>query len=204
MNEAKGNRRKKRSPGQTKGQSRPQTRPEGKSREIGALRRGAISAFILFHLLVITVVAVPLKAFAGVKELVMPYMRWSGLFQSWDMFGPDPVTVNAYVKAVIISRDRHMQVWSFPKMEDLDLGERFRKERYRKFLEVLPQPQYAPLWPDVAGHLARSLNNPADPPDKILLIEFQSDIHPGADESPEPVARPNVFYDDYLPPGELR
>ena len=154
MNDAKGNRRKKRNPGQTKSQGRPQTRPE-EGYEIGGLRRGAISAFILFHLLAITVVAVPLKAFAGVKELVMPYMRWSGLFQSWDMFGPDPVKVNAYVKAVIISRDRHMQVWSFPKMEDLGLGERFRKERYRKFLEVLPQPQYAPLWPGVASHLAQ-------------------------------------------------
>jgi hypothetical protein len=203
MNDPKGNRRKKRNPGQTRSQARPQTRQE-ETYEIGALRRGVISVFILFHLLVITVVAVPLKAFAGVKELVMPYMRWSGLFQSWDMFGPDPVKVNAYVKAVVISRDRHMQVWSFPKMEDLGLGERFRKERYRKFLEVLPQPQYAALWPGVAGHLARSLNNPADPPDKVLLIEFQSDIHPGADDSPEPAARPNVFYEDYLPPGEPR
>ncbi len=138
MNQAKGNRRNKRTPGQTKGQNRPQ-----ETYELGPLRRRMISAFILFHLLLITVVAVPLKAFAGVKDLVMPYMRWSGLFQSWDMFGPDPVKVNSYVKAVIISRDRHMQVWSFPKMEDLGFGERFRKERYRKFLEVLPQPQYA-------------------------------------------------------------
>jgi hypothetical protein len=204
MNEAKGNRRKKRIPGQAKGQSRSQTRPEEENYEIGALRRGGISVFILFQLFAITVVAVPLKAFSNVKELVMPYMRWSGLYQSWDMFGPDPVSVNSYVKAVIISRDRHMQVWSFPKMEELGFGERFRKERYRKFLEVLPQQQYAPLWPDVASHLARSLNNPADPPDKILLIQFQSDIHPGADGSTEPVPRPNVFYEDYLPPGALQ
>ena len=199
MSEAKGNRRKK-----TKAQRRPQTQAAEENLQTGALRRGVISAFILLHLFVITVVAVPLKAFSGVKDLVMPYMRWSGLFQSWDMFGPDPVKVNSYVKAVVISRDRHMQVWSFPKMEDLGLGERFRKERYRKFMEVLPQPQLALLWPDVAIHLARSLNNPADPPDKILLIEFQSDIHPGSVDSPEPVARPNVFYEDYLPPGALR
>ncbi|MEA2259190.1 MAG: hypothetical protein QOJ51_2015, partial [Acidobacteriaceae bacterium] len=204
MSEVKGKRRKKPTPGQTRGQIRPQTRTAAENQKAGALRRGAISAFILFHLFVITVVAVPLKAFSGVKALVMPYMRWSGLYQSWDMFGPDPVKVNAYVKAVVISRDRHMQVWSFPKMEDLGLGERFRKERYRKFMEVLPQPQYAPLWPDVASHLARSLNNPTDPPDKVLLIEFQSDIHPEGDDSPEPVARPNVFYENHLPPGALR
>src|SRR6201994_2085903 len=199
MNEAKANRRKK-----TKGQSRPQTQTAGENLQTGALCRGVISAFILFHLFVIMVVAVPLQAFLGVKALVMPYMRWSGLYQSWDMFGPDPVKVNTYVKAVVISRDRHMQVWSFPKMEDLGLGERFRKERYRKFLEVLPQPQFAPLWPDVASHLARILNNSADPPDKVLLIEFQSDIHPEGHDSPEPAAQPNVFYEDYLPSGALR
>ena len=193
MTDVKGNRRKKYTSGKTA--AHPQT---------ANLRRGAITAFILFHLFVITVVAIPLESFAGLKALVMPYMRWSGLFQSWDMFGPDPVKVNAYVKAVVISRDRHMQVWSFPKMEDLDLGQRFRKERYRKFLEVLPQPQYARLWPDVAGHLARSLNNPADPPDKILLIEFQSDIHPAGDHAPDPDARPNLFYEDYLPPGTFQ
>ncbi len=122
MSEAKGNRRKKPTPGRTRGQIRPQTRTAGEDQKAGALRRGAISVFILFHLFVITVVAAPLKAFSGVKELVMPYMRWSGLYQSWDMFGPDPVKVNAYVKAVVISRDRHMQVWSFPKMEDLGLA----------------------------------------------------------------------------------
>src|SRR5271165_3123676 len=204
MNEAKGNRRKKGAPGQAKGQSRPTTRPEEENFEIDALRRGAISVFILFHLIAITCVAVPLKALASVKELFMPYMRWSGLFQSWDMFAPDPLGVNSYVKAVVISRDRHMQVWSFPRMEELSLGERFREERYRKFTEVLPLQQNAPLWPDVARHLARSLNNQADPPDKILLIQFQSDIHAGADGSPDPVPRPNVFYDDYLQPGDLQ
>src|SRR5882757_6450576 len=99
MSDAKGNRRKKPTPGRTRGQIRPQTRTAGEDQKAGALRRGAISVFNLF---VITVVAVPLKAFSGVKEVVMPYMRWSGLYQSWDMFGPDPVKVNAYVKAVVI------------------------------------------------------------------------------------------------------
>jgi hypothetical protein len=204
MNETKGNRRKKRTPGQAKGQSRPDTRAEEENYEIGAFRRGAISVFILFHLILITCVAVPLKALTNVKELVMPYMRWSGLFQSWDMFAPDPQAVNSYVKAVLITRDRRMQVWSFPRMEELSFGERLRKERYRKFVEVLPQQQFAPLWPDVAKHLARSLNNQADPPDKILLIQFQSDIRPGAEESSDPVPRPSVFYEDYLQPGDLQ
>src|SRR5579863_6666960 len=98
MSEAKGQRKK-----QIKGRSHPQIKP-GSEFEMGALRRGAISVFILFHLIVITCVAVPLRfsALMSIRELVMPYMRWSGLFQTWDMFAPDPESVNSYIKGVVI------------------------------------------------------------------------------------------------------
>jgi len=206
-NAGKASGRKKRIAGQAKGRNpHPSTRPEADNRETQTVRRAAINVFILFHLVAITCVALPwnLPIASGVKELVRPYMRWTGLYQTWDMFGPDPETVNSYVKSVIITQDRHMRVWSFPRMEELGFGERYEKERYRKFLEVLPQAQNAPLWPDVARHLARSLNSQADPPDKVMLIQFQSEIRPGADEQHEPAPRPNVFYDDYLQPGDLK
>jgi hypothetical protein len=197
--------RKKRISGQAKGRKPlPPSKSEAENRE--SVRRAAINVFILFHLVAIICVALPwnLPITSSVKELVRPYMRWTGLYQTWDMFGPDPEMVNSYVKGVIITQDRHMRVWSFPRMEELGLGERYEKERYRKFLEVLPQTQYALLWPDVARHLARSLNSQADPPDKVMLIQFQSAIRPGVDDSHEPTPSPNVFYDDYLQPGDLK
>src|ERR1700761_2200632 len=143
--------------------------------------RSAVSIFILFHLVAIICVALPwnLPVAGNIRDLLRPYLRWSGLYQNWDMFGPDPERMNSYVKSVIITQDHHMRVWSFPRMEELGFGERYQKERYRKFLEVLPQAQFSPLWPDVARHLARSLDNPADPPDKVMLIQFQSEIRPG-------------------------
>jgi hypothetical protein len=165
--------------------------------ETDAVRRGAISVFILFHLIAIACVAIPLQALSGAKELFMPYMRWSGLFQSWDMFAPEPQRLNSYLKAVVITQDHHLKVWEFPRMEELSYWQRFRQERYRKFAEVLPQPQFAPVWPDVAAHVAGFFVNPADPPDKVVLIQFQSEIPPpGGQELP---AKPNVFYDDFLP-----
>jgi hypothetical protein len=165
--------------------------------EKDAVRRGVISAFILFHLVAIACVGIPLQSLAGAKELFMPYMRWSGLFQSWDMFAPEPQRMNSYLKAVVITTNHHLKVWSFPRMEELSYWQRFRQERYRKFAEVLPQPIFAPVWPDVARHVAGFFADPADPPDKVMLIQFQSEIPPaGGQEQP---ARPNVFYDDYLP-----
>jgi hypothetical protein len=138
-----------------------------------------------------------------VKELVRPYMVWSGLFQTWDMFAPDPKSINSYVRAVVITQDRHIKVWNFPRMEELSFGERYRKERYRKFAEVLPEKEEV-LLPDVAGHLARLFNSQADPPYKVLLIQFRADIRPGADKSAEPVYKPNLFYEGYVEPGDLR
>ena len=172
----------------------------------GDFRRGAVNIFIVFHLIAIACWTMPwnFAVVRDVRALVGPYMIWSGLFQTWDMFAPNPSPVNGYIKAIVITRDHHLKVWTFPRMEELSYWERYRKERYRKFVEVLPDAQNGILWPAVAGHAARLFNNPNDPPEKVMLIQFRADIRPGEDESHEPAPEPNVFYDDYVEPGDLR
>src|ERR1700761_8434852 len=137
-NAAKPGGRNKRASGQPTGQ-----KPLARNKRI------AINLFILFHLVAITCVAVPwnVSIVKDVKDLVAPYLRWTGLYQTWDMFAPDPMKINAYVKSVVMTQNRHVHVWSFPRMEELGFAERYRKERYRKFAEILPLPQNAPLWP---------------------------------------------------------
>jgi hypothetical protein len=199
----------KANPGQATSHKEPRGGSQGRSGAEGSsnwgFRQGAISIFILFHLIAITCWAVPwnVSAVREVKELVRPYMVWSGLFQTWDMFAPDPKSINSYVRAVVITQDRHIKVWNFPRMEELSFWERYRKERYRKFAEVLPEREEA-LWPDVAAHLARRFNGQDDPPYKVLLIQFRADIRPGTNESSEPVYKPNLFYEGYVEPGDLR
>jgi hypothetical protein len=166
----------------------------------------AVSIFILFHLIAITCWAVPVNfsAVRDLREIIRPYMLWTGLYQSWDMFAPNPKSIDAYIKAVVFTQDRHMKVWTFPRMEELSFRERYPKERYRKFAEMLPDQKNEALWPGVAAHVARLFNNPIDPPDKVVLIEFRADIKPGADESSAPIPVPNVFYEGYVEPGDLR
>jgi hypothetical protein len=166
----------------------------------------AVNIFILFHLIAITAWALPVNfsAVRDLREIIRPYMLWTGLYQSWDMFAPNPKSIDAYIKAVVFTQDRHMKVWTFPRMEELSFRERYPKERYRKFAEMLPDQKNEALWPGVAAHVARLFNNPIDPPDKVVLIEFRADIKPGADESSAPVPAPNVFYEGYVEPGDLR
>jgi hypothetical protein len=114
------------------------------------------------------------------------------------MFAPDPPNVNSYIKAVVIDQDHHIHVWPFPRMEELSLGQRFQKERYRKFSDVLAQPQMAPLWPDVARRVAGQFDSQPGALDKVMLIEFESAITPGA--ATDPPFRPTIFYEDYVHP----
>lgn len=167
--------------------------------------RGAISIFILFNLIAITSWAVPLNypPLREIKELVRPYLLWTGLFQSWDFFAPNPKPVNAYIEAVAVTQNRHMRVFDFPRMEQLSFSKRYREERYRKFAEVVCDPTYAALWPDVAKHVARSLNSATDPPQMIILMKFQTPIKYGVTQA-LPVPKPEFFYEYYVSGEDLQ
>jgi hypothetical protein len=160
--------------------------------------------FILFHLVAIACWALPVNFWLtnGVRELVRPYMLWTGLFQSWDTFAPNPPTANGVVRAVVETRDHHMKVWAFPRMEQLGYGERYSKERYRKFSEVLLQPNNASILPDVARHIARLENDPADPPVKVILVEYVEDI-PASGAQPAP-GKTTAFFEQPIEPEDLQ
>jgi hypothetical protein len=167
---------------------------------------GAISIFILFNMIAILSWAIPLNVapLPQIKEIVRPYLLWTGLFQSWDFFAPNPRPVNSYIQAVAVSQSHHMRVFDFPRMEQLSYGERYREERYRKFAEVLCDSRYAALWPDVARHVARLLHNSTDPPRLVILMKFQAPIKYAFTPAQESVPKPEFFYEYYVSSEDLR
>lgn len=168
--------------------------------------RGTISIFLLFNLIAITSWALPLNVppLREIKELVRPYLLWTGLFQSWDFFAPNPKPVNSYMEAVALTKNRHTRVFDFPRMERLSFGKRYREARYRKFAEVVCDPRYAVLWPDVAKHAARLLNSAADPLQMVILMKFEAPIKYGVSQAREPVPKPQFFYEYYVSGEDLR
>jgi hypothetical protein len=174
--------------------------------EAKSFRQGAISVFILFHLIAILCWTIPTDSpfVVGVRGLVGPYMQWTGLAQSWDTFAPNPKAMNSYIKAVAITQHGHMHVFAFPRMEQLSLSARYGKERYRKFAENLVVAENAAIWPDIARHVARLYANPADPPDKVVLVQFVADITPWAQDEHAQTPRPTVFYEDYVEREDLK
>ena len=178
--------------------------------QTGALskwQRVAINIFLIFHILAITCWCLPFdNALVSLcRERVRPYLVWSGLFQAWDMFSPNPKSANTYVEATIIYPDRSRATWTFPRMEQLSLRERAFKERYRKFTENLPAEQNDALLPDAARHIARLNSTPSHPAKTVILIHKWSFIVPRADGSyvPEPWDQ-HILYGYGVKPEDLQ
>lgn len=130
-----------------------------------------LSALILFHGLAIFLWLAPASpASAGVRAVTRSYMTWSGLWQSWGMFAPEPSRLNVYLSAQITYRDGTQRTWSFPRMNQLDLFSRYYKERYRKFEEYAHLDTFDGLWPDMAVWIARTNDpDPDNPPVRVAL-----------------------------------
>jgi hypothetical protein len=168
----------------------------------------AINMFLLFHIVAITCWCIPLDSplIVNFRNLVRPYMLWSGLFQGWDMFAPSPRNINSYIEAIVIFNNGRTQTWKFPRLEQLSFAQRQFKERYRKFAENVQKDANSVLWPDVARRIARLHNNPSDPPTIVLLVRYWSEIKPpSASETyhPEPW-HAHIFFEYSVKPKDLR
>jgi hypothetical protein len=173
-----------------------------------AVKRYAISAFLLLHLLVIGSWALPSqpRLLGVIKNIVAPYAWRSGLFQSWDMFAPNPRRADTYITAEIEYRDGKLRSWIFPQMQDLGYIERYSKERYRKFSnDCLRLDENAMLWPDAARFIARLNADMLSPPQTVRLFRNWSLISlppPGEAAQPERWQR-YAFLTYTVKPGDL-
>ena len=162
--------------------SRPNDRPLSHA---DRLKRIAINIFLVFHILAITCWCIPFQI-PGVRtarRFVRPYLLWSGLFQSWDMFAPTPKSANTYVEAQIRYKDGTEKVWTLPRMQSLGLTDKFIKERYRKFEDNLGDDANDAILTDVARHIARSQSTPGNPVKLVVLIYKWSFFAPDSNGS---------------------
>jgi len=171
--------------------------------------RIAITVFVAFHLFAVITWAVPLDTplIVQCREAIKGYMLWTGLFQKWDMFAPDPSKLNNYVTATVLYGDGRTTVWTFPRMETLGYVDKYFKERYRKYAsDNLRLDTRAPLWPDAARYVARAAATPSDAPVEIDLVRHWSEVPPAGphgEELPAPWTE-FTFYRYSVQPGDLR
>ena len=145
----------------------------------GRLWRWCITIFVLVHLYIMAFWGMPASRFRGyMVQPVYDYTIKSGLWHGWDMFSPDPMSINFRLHAQVFFKDGSLEIWEFPRMEKLSLWERYQKERYRKWRERVRQDIYQSVWDDTARYIARLHNNPTNPPVRIVLVRQWESIPP--------------------------
>lgn len=143
-----------------------------------------LNAFIAFHILAVFVWCLPAsfsmrRPFARVLSR---YVVGIGLWQGWDMFSPNPRTVNIRIGAIVDYADGTSVPFEFPQMDRLGFFERYRRERWRKWVNDNMRLDKNPsLWRPAAEWVANLHEGGASPVAKVRLIRRWWDI-------PEPVA----------------
>ncbi len=144
--------------------------------------RFVLTLVILFHLVAFTAWTVPMNfvLLDDFRAAIRPYMLWTGLFQAWNMFAPDPLRLNSYLEAEVRLANGEIRIWREPRMEKLGLVDKYFKERYRKYMnEHLRMDDQSTLWPDAARYIARLYDtDKANPPMGVRLVRYWQDILP--------------------------
>lgn len=185
-----------------KGQRSQQDTSRSKDGSISNWMAAVLSVLILFHIVLIVCWTIPVNwpPVAQIRQFARPYLLWTGLDQYWDMFSPNPTDTNFTLKAVVVTQQHHIHIWTFPHDPSLSWPKRASLDRYRAFQELIVRPGSTPLMPELAQHIARSFYNPADPPKTVMIVEFERKIVPGQNENLQPDPTPKVLYDDYVYP----
>ena len=145
------------------------------------MTRVLVNIFIIFHLAAFICWSSPFEWELRNKFVnwITPYMLWSGLWQGWDMFAPDPLSINAHLEALITFRDGTQATWVFPRMDKLGYFERYRKERYRKWASSYVRlDSYSAIWPSTSRYIARQFSHLPNPPIEVELKRYWTAIPP--------------------------
>ena len=154
-------------------------------------KRGLLNCFIAIHILILFFWGLPGSKFtAKIKDSAAPYVLFTGLWHIWNMFGPGLCTIQMDLRAHVKYRDGTEKFWIAPRMQELPLWERVKKERYRKWREQNFHHSSARTWSGSARFIARQMNtNPTNPPMHVALIRYWTPtppIIPNQDYQPRP------------------
>lgn len=148
--------------------------------------RLALSLFIVFHWACVLAWLWPnpsaLKSSLFAVRLrpglpvVSAYLFHTAQHQDWAMFAPNPLQTNRYVAATVTLRDGRKVPYSFPRLCELGIVEGWVEKRYRKYQHRIAEEPVQAYRIDLARYIARRLHDPANPPVRVEIFDYQSPI----------------------------
>lgn len=124
-------------------------------------------------------------------------MNGSGLWQYWDMFAPDPFSVEHYVDAEVTYADGSTRQITLHRQSQTPLFTRYLTERYRKYFERAPFDNNTHQWPYLARAVAYQADDrPDNPPVEVRLFRNIKNIQPP--DQPQPTEYSRFHFYTYL------
>ena len=178
----------------------PQAPPA--ERRQALLKKAAVHLFVALHLAAVIywsftspLSTAPLDR--RIRHRVGRYVQPAGLAQQWIMFVNPPLS-NNYLEAEVTFADGGRATWQFPRVNQMGLFERYRKERYRKWAVeyVLAAGKPAPVIAEAAARFAaRQVERPGNAPRKVELVRYRSQTPPPGRGQMRPYAEPPRDWD---------
>jgi hypothetical protein len=115
----------------------------------------------------------------AITEPVDNYWSFWGFTQSWSLFSPLIRNINFHAASTITFENGQVLLWQLPRMDRLDLYQRWRLEKFRKWdVDALPWPDYKSFWPAFARYAGRLYYSPTNKPKQLSLFYEYIEIPP--------------------------
>lgn len=104
------------------------------------------------------------------NSIIDGYIQRLGLWQAWDMFAPDPASVDYWMDAEAVFKDGSTMIYAYPRIKNLPIPLKMVKERYRKFLERTHIESSSRYWPRIAQRLALEIFRQTDKVPRLVRL----------------------------------
>jgi hypothetical protein len=157
------------------------------------VRKSIISIFLLCYIYAIGLSLLPVSPVRNALfDPIRPLLLYSGLWENFIVFAPNPPMTNVDLTAKIQRRNGETIIWQYPRMDKLSILDRIEKERYRKFgSDHLNYDAEVMFRPDLARFVARLYRDDDNPPQTITLQRHWADIPAPPDGIGKPLPEHN-------------
>ena len=137
------------------------------------------------------------------STVTSPYLISTGLWQSWNMFAPNPSDTDVYIEATIKYEDGTEEIRSFYRIYDMPIPQKYVFERYRKYREYLSDDYYRWKWPQTAMRMAlEARRETGKEPELVVLTRYWNRTE-SPDEEQSDEYNAYDFYRRYVTDEEL-
>lgn len=184
-----------------------------------------VKLFVLFHVFAITVWSLPNPRRPVMLGTVEPYgsdwilfYNWQylkqgsplkyytvsmGAWQSWDMFAPNPASVDLWGNAEVEFQDGSVRPYPYYRIYSLPIPVKYFRERFRKFFERASDSGHMYAWGPFAQRVALEMDTlPGNPPVRVRLFRHTQELK-GPGKPSEPY-KSVMYYEHEVDLGALR